>query len=88
MTAGVQCRVSAALGHGGAHFVEHEGGDGAEVFLREVVKVDDLVDAVEKLRTQELIEGALTRVSRALIVRAQAEAERCRCACCCRRSWS
>ena len=65
----------AALGHGSAHFVEHEGGDGAEVFLREVVKVDDLVDAVEKLRTQELIEGAL-RALAALIVRAQAEAER------------
>ena len=65
----------AALGHGGAHLAEHEGCDGTEVLLREVVEVDDLVEAVEKLRPQELVEGAL-RTLTALIVRAQAEAER------------
>ena len=40
-----------------------------------MVEVDDLVDAVEKLWTQELVEGALCALA-ALIVHAQAEAER------------
>ena len=49
--------------------------DPAGIGARELVKDDDLIDAVEKLRPQELIEGAL-RTLAALIVRAQAEAER------------
>ena len=46
----------AALGHCGAEILKHKRGDRADVFLRQMVEVNDLVHAVDELGTQELLQ--------------------------------